>query len=492
MVEVSRRSFVGGAAAIPFALWFERFASAALFVRYDARSAPGRAMLKIYAGAVTAMRGLAEGDPRGWTFQWYSHFVKGSTTKAAELARIYPAPSPWKALATETWNTCQAHSGQPENYFLPWHRMFVLFFELIVRSTGPAASKFTLPYWNYTKKGPDYAVIPKEFTLNGDPTFGSLYVDKRNPGVNALNPIAPAGYLNLDSLRQCTYGPNGAVPGFCADLDGGLHGRVHVRTGNTQNMGSVPWAAYDPVFWLHHCNIDRIWASWNAAGRVNPADPAFLAKTFVFADGAGHRVVAKIQDFLSIAKLGYAYDRLEPVPKCPPTKASHLVSAVAKAKVHASVKTPVSLGRTPTRTTLELASLAGPAASASATTLSKRVKAVPASRSVFLVVRGLQAEVQPGVLYDIYVNLPEGAAPESASDRRVGTLSFFDTGHASHDAEGAGAEAKFLSFDVTATLQRLAAKKAIDETNLQLTFVPLGEPEGDSKPVVGEISIIEQ
>ena len=30
-------------------------------------------------------------------------------------------------------------------------------------------------------------------------------------------------------------------------------------------MASVPSAAYDPIFYLHHANIDRLWADWQAA-----------------------------------------------------------------------------------------------------------------------------------------------------------------------------------------------------------------------------------
>jgi tyrosinase len=483
MVDFARRSFVVGAATIPFALWFDRYARAAgPSVRYDARSVQGKAMLKIYDRAVLAMRALPEGDPRGWTFQWYSHFVKGSTSKTAELARIYPSPSPWKSLATEEWNTCQAHSGQPENYFLPWHRMFVFFFEQIVRSAGPWAAGFTLPYWNYTQGGANYAVIPPEFTS------GSLLVDKRNPGVNASNPIAPVGYLNLDSLKQCKYEPNGALPGFCADLDGNLHGRVHVRTGNTQNMGSVSWAAYDPVFWAHHCNIDRIWASWNAGGRKNLDEHSFLIKKFVFADGAGNRVEATIGDFLDIAKLGYSYDRLEPVPRCPPQNLSHTLLAAQEARLHVALKGPVTLGATATRATMETP----PAAAPESKSLSERVGRVAPSRSLFLVVKDLKADIQPGVLYDVYVELPAGAAPAAHAERRVGTLSFFDSGHGDHEAEGAGAEVKFVSFDVTAALARLARGKIIGAAKLELTFVPLGEPSEGARPVIGDVSLVEQ
>ena len=32
----------------------------------------------------------------------------------------------------------------------------------------------------------------------------------------------------------------------------------------------------DPIFYLHHCNLDRIWESWNRLGNSNPTDPKYL------------------------------------------------------------------------------------------------------------------------------------------------------------------------------------------------------------------------
>jgi len=343
MPNVTRRAFIGGAAAIPFSLWLEKYGwaqAAAPRVRYFARSTQGQAMLKLYAKAVGNMMSnppTPVGDPRSWTFQWYTHWVNGATTKTAELARIYPSPSAWRNLAQEMWSTCQAHGpGEDENFFLPWHRMFVYFFESIVRAKC-GDNTFTLPYWNYsTSVASARGIMPPEFRSQSDPLFKSLYVANRNPGVNAGQPIQqgrPDDPLGLSALKQCTYSPVGrAIPGFCQDLDFGLHGNVHVMIGDSKNMGQVPYAAKDPIFWIHHCNIDRLWASWNAGGRKNPTDAAFLAKTFVFADANGNRVAAKVQDFLDIAKLGYKYDILEPVPACPP-----LSLAAAAATTHASM-----------------------------------------------------------------------------------------------------------------------------------------------------------
>src|SRR3954452_22855077 len=83
MPNVTRRAFIGGGAAIPFSLWLEKYGWAQAATprgRYDARSTQGQAMLKLYAQAVGKMKATAEGDPRGWVFQWYTHWVPGPMT----------------------------------------------------------------------------------------------------------------------------------------------------------------------------------------------------------------------------------------------------------------------------------------------------------------------------------------------------------------------------------------------------------------------------
>jgi tyrosinase len=486
VAPLTRRTVVGGAAAIPFVLWLEKYASAAgPFVRYSATSTQGKAMLKIYAGAVKKMRtppAFTEGNPRSWTFQWYTHMVKGSTTKAAELARIYPVANPWKVLANEMWNTCQSHLGQPENYFLPWHRMFVFYFESIIRAVSGNAT-FTLPYWNYSvpKPNPNHGVIPPEFRSQNDPVFGPLFVSKRNPGVNAGTPIdqnQPDDPLGTGALKQCTYGPNGNQQGFCATLDFGLHGNVHVLTGNGQNMGSVPWAAYDPIFWLHHCNIDRLWASWNAAGRKNPNDSTFLNKKFVFADGNGNRVVTPISSFLSIATLNYKYDKLEPVTNLCPVAAP---TAAAPRKL-VTRATPIQLGPGPVRATLS-----APPSPQATVPLATRIENLPPDHRLHVVLRDLKADVQPEVLYHLYLELPAQAAGAAATEYYVGNINFFGRGH---HHEGSSDD-KFYSFDITDLAKRLKAKGLLTD-KAELTIAPAGTPTSQATVTVGEVSIVEQ
>lgn len=520
MHKISRRSFLAagaGLSVMPFPAWFEKYAAAqgaATATRFDVSSTAGKQMLNKYAHAVKQMKALPEGDPRSWVFQWYTHWVKGTTTKQNELNRIYPNPSdPNRAIAVKMWDTCQAHGpGMDENMFLPWHRMFVYFFEHIIRSVLNDSS-FTLPYWNYSRANAH--AIPPQFHMQGDPTFGSLFRPNRNPGVNQGQPIdqgQPDNPLGLQALAQLTYKPQGAAQGFCAALDLGLHGNVHVLVGNSTNMGNIPFAANDPVFWMHHCNIDRLWASWNRAGRQNPTnDAAWLNQTFTFVDVHNNQVVqvvAKVQDFDDIAKLRYTYDHFEPVPgatgpvaAAPGTESMSAAAAVPSPTPLAAVAGNVTLETEPVRVTLGPPNAAGPtptttaAPSAAAPSqplgLAARVAALPGNRRLYLVLRHLRADLQPGVLYHVYLDLPEDVEPTDEEAHHVGTINFFDAAaHGDHQAAAPQPE-KFYSFDITAKAKELQERGQLT-ANPAVTIVPVGSPVSEAKPAVGEITVQEQ
>ena len=88
------------------------------------------------------------------------------------------------------------------------------------------------------------------------------------------------------------------------------HGAIHSAVGGfmTGNLSPV-----DPVFWLHHCNIDRLWAVWQArqraAGRpAFPADPIWATERFeFFVDEHGADDPRQAGEYIDIAKLARPY-----------------------------------------------------------------------------------------------------------------------------------------------------------------------------------------
>ena len=312
---------------------------------------------------------------------------------------------------------------------------------------------------------PLFRVNRKTLVKNGNP------IDQFSPGI-----------LNLKSLEQCHYSAVGpAVQGFNLSLDANLHGNVHSLIGNALGMGHPAWAGNDPIFWMHHCNIDRLWASWNAAGRQNPATTAWLSKQFVFADENGLRVVATVKDFKAIAPLNYKYDRLASVPVCPPG-----VQAAGPPKTRARVPSSVQLGGQPVSVNMQ----APPSAAAGLGDLVQMVRNLGPTRRLFLVLRNLSAIDQPGALFHIFLGLPNNTVPTADDSHKIGSIHFFDAlGHG--HAAAAGPQQKFFSFDITDLAKRLAAEGQLTTTP-RLTIAPSNELETDARPVVGEITLIEQ
>jgi tyrosinase len=202
-----------------------------------------------------------------------------------------------------------------------------------------------LPYWNYTDSNPDNHILPQQFRLPNDPVWGPLFRPHRIAEVNQGTPVdAVSGStpMTLDAMMSTSYGDSGSDAGFCANVDGNPHGALHVNVGNDRGMGQVPWAANDPIFWLHHCNIDRIWASWAKAGGKNLDDRTFKSTTFRFADSHGNGVQAKVADILELNGLDYEYDRyLDRPAGSPPFSAP--VAALAVHAISRQVSGPVTV-----------------------------------------------------------------------------------------------------------------------------------------------------
>jgi tyrosinase len=71
----------------------------------------------------------------------------------------------------------------------------------------------------------------------------------------------------------------------------------------------------DPLFYLHHANLDRIWESWNRLGNSNPTDPKYLTRKFAFGDRSRKRADLPVSAGDRAAQLGYEYDSYEKPPQ---------------------------------------------------------------------------------------------------------------------------------------------------------------------------------
>lgn len=491
MTSFSRRAFVKGLAALPLTAALPRIAHAnTVWIRYDCASAEGQRMLEIYAIAVRRMEAMGPDNPLSWMWQWYTHFVNGTTTKADELTRVFATTdSPYRSLAEETWNTCQSHAGQNSNHFLPWHRAFLYYFERIVRQvTG--VPDFALPYWDYTSSDPaKRGVVPPQFRMPDDPVFGSLYRANRTTLANTGQPIHKNQTTDVmdisETMAKTHYSTVDSVMGFCRAVDSGIHGRIHVLVGTSKNMGAVPYAANDPLFWLHHVNIDRMWASWNLAGNTNPTTATWVNNQFTFADVDGVRVRRRLREFFDTAALGYVYDSYIDAPAAPTaTMALAAAGAGGRAEKVARAREAARLGPRPAQVALE------PLAPLRSSVLGLD-DGRPGKRT-YLVLRNLHTWSQPEVLFHVWVAPADGPTRMDAA-HYAGNIHFFDAQFHDHGQQPLDLALgdNFYSFDVTPILERFRRQRITTPNALRVIIAPAGRPSG-GEPMVGTIELIRQ
>ena len=122
------------------------------------------------------------------------------------------------------------------------------------------------------------------------------------------------GWINLSALNEKFYidSANGNL-GFEPRLDQNPHFFTHFALGG--DMAEFSTVGADPIFYLHHANMDRLWESWNRLGNKNPTDPKYLTRKFAYGDRSGKRVDLPVSATDRTAQLGYGYDSYEKAPK---------------------------------------------------------------------------------------------------------------------------------------------------------------------------------
>jgi tyrosinase len=167
----------------------------------------------------------------------------------------------------------QAH-GAPG--FLPWHRAYLLDLERELQAIDPSVS---LPYWRFDRPAPN--IFTREFFGVSD-SLGTVRFSTTNPlqfwrtdGVQGINrrPFFDTGAAPPDPITEAQTLALGVQYKDFRDLEFNPHGSAHTSFGGS--ISSIPTAARDPLFFLLHCNVDRLWAKWQRQfGRFNPAQAA--------------------------------------------------------------------------------------------------------------------------------------------------------------------------------------------------------------------------
>jgi len=204
------------------------------------------------------------------------------------------------AFAPSTSNVNFGHGGTGSYSFLSWHRYFLFQFEKKLQSFVPSVM---LPYWDWTDPA---SIMTDTFLGPNGTTAGEVrsgYFARNSPGtVGNPTPVPPwwpsgltgwtlpsafgiwAGALqrNFDApsqlptatdLRQTLGKPT--YPNFQDALESGngltsfhqMHNGLHGWIGG--HMSDPAASSFDPIFYLHHCNIDRLWAMWQMDGHAD-------------------------------------------------------------------------------------------------------------------------------------------------------------------------------------------------------------------------------
>lgn len=165
----------------------------------------------------------------------------------------------------------EAHGGAG---FLPWHRAYILDFERELQSIDP---EVTLPYWRFEEAAPN--LFSRDFLGVADGN-GRVQFAAGNPlrgwiahgaaGIERGDGIGPQTVLQLVKEKE-TIAPGGVLrPTYTEfrEIEGNAHGSAHNGSdgGWIMSHGTAP---RDPLFFLLHCNVDRLWAKWQYAARVH-------------------------------------------------------------------------------------------------------------------------------------------------------------------------------------------------------------------------------
>jgi tyrosinase len=390
-------------------------------------------------------------------------------------------PNSWRFWVNAHINYC------PHNvpYFLGWHRGFLYYFERQLRSVS-GDSKLVLPYWDYYTN-PN---IPAEFT---DATPGNpLWVSRVNTNVQGALTLAPFSPALINFQR-------GTANAFEPSMEDAPHNPVHDIIGSWMTTMESP---VDPLFWLHHSNVDRLWVAWVAAraGRTMPAKTnSYWGGSFRY----GSLSISRRLTYDTRSSLNYYYQTETMPASLPSLTAEPGMMRAARPEEQALLSAPpvgsyalsnprasgdttfsaagslgVGLDERPVSVQLPLSAEYGQAVAEIA-----RGRAAPAPggvlkfKSVHLVLDNVElisSGRNGGYFYKVYINLPStgGLLGSAVTSTQIGTVGPFRIAGAAHHHGGPSK----LSFVLNGLLAGLSSKQL---GMLTISFVRVN---GDNSP----------
>jgi tyrosinase len=464
-----------------------------------------------YAKAVGDMSSRAAKDPTSWRFQAGVHGYNKTTDPF-----VKSGPVPSGSEVSKFWSKCQHGSW----FFLPWHRMYLGFFEEIVRAAivklgGP--KDWALPYWNYSDtSNPNARALPPAFRQKNlpDGSPNPLYVIQgigilRAPGIvtGTLSVIPPQDVDLSHCLSETFFSPSTDTtvgdlgfggPAIGLNHDGQFfgqksvenvpHNAIHVDVGGETTNGwmlNPDTAALDPIFWFHHANIDRLWSVWNRTSNSN-TDPTVPVNVggkritwetsikFTFRDLNGHAVTMKPIEVKETATTRFQYDyddAIQPIAAAAASRAAtgqeEIMKSQPRSEMVGASRAKIALTGSAQTTTFTIAQPSGPAKA--------RVEAAkaPSSGKVYLVIENVKSK-ESHATYGVYVDLPTKPSASDYEQHYAGAMHLFGVRHASKRSKQHAGNGLTFSLDITNLVGILVAKKEWDDKNVRVSFVPRG------------------
>jgi tyrosinase len=378
-------------------------------------------------------------------------------------------------------------------YFFAWHRGYLYYFERRLRTVS-GDSQLVLPYWDYYT----YSTMPAEFTNpnNGNP----LYASRLNTNVRQALTLAPFASTIINFQR----GLSNAFEPSCEDMP---HNPIHDLIGNTMATMESP---LDPIFWLHHANIDRLWVAWISAGggrKMPLTSSSYWSGKHIYNSSLN---IARLSTYGTRTSLGYRYASESMPTKIPLAQISSPNIRRVQSAIEQLMESIPAIGSFrmsgPRQTSKETYSLSGaldvgldekslsvqlPASSEHSRALANiglgKTASIPGVsevyRSAHIALDGIELSElgkMGGFFYQIYLNIPtKSVVSKPPRSIFIGTLGAFKIAGAMHH-EGARAMLRY-------PIRRALANATADElSSVSVSFVRIN---GDRSPKGGLIGV---
>lgn len=177
----------------------------------------------------------------------------------------------------------------------------------------------TIPYWNWTldSQQPERSVVFTEEYFGGNGKFEDPRCIASGPFVNMIvnypKPHCLARSFN-NKDKMTPFYPKEIMDALISSarnydsfrtvIEAGPHGIVHNNIGG--DMKEM-WSNNDPIFWIHHSFVDKLWFQFQSAASKNSNDYSASGSSKASLDDELVSLGVKVSDVMDISKLCYSY-----------------------------------------------------------------------------------------------------------------------------------------------------------------------------------------